>query len=69
MAQQTAVGWLIMQLPVKIRVELYEKNIHEQAKQMEKEQIIDAHYQGYRNNIGTTEVSEQCYNETYGKSI
>lgn len=39
----------------------------ERAKQMEKEQIIDAHYQGYRNNIGTTEVSEQYYNETYGK--
>lgn len=36
--KQTAVGWLIMQLPVKIRVELYEQNIHEQAKQMEKEQ-------------------------------
>ena len=35
-------------------------------KQIEKEQIIDAHYQGYRNDIGTTEVSEQYYNEVYG---
>ena len=32
----------------------------------EKEQIIDAHYQGYREVIGTTEVSEHYYNETYG---
>jgi IS1 family transposase len=37
----------------------------EQAKEMEKEQIVTAHYQGYRNDIGTTEVSEQYYNETY----
>ena len=43
------------------------QDILEQAKQMEKDQIIDAHYQGYRNDIGTTEVSEQYYNETYGK--
>jgi hypothetical protein len=39
----------------------------EQAKQMEKEQIINAHYQGYRNFIDTTEISEKYYNETYGK--
>ena len=38
-----------------------------QAKQMEKEQIVIAHYQGYRNFIDTTEISEQYYNETYGK--
>ena len=35
------------------------------AIEMEKEQIIDAHYEGYRNDIGTTEVSEQYYNETF----
>jgi guanylate kinase len=37
----------------------------EQAQAMEKEQIVTAHYQGYRNDIGTTEVSEQYYNEIY----
>jgi hypothetical protein len=37
----------------------------EQAKKMEKEQILTAHYQGYRNDIGTTEISEQYYNETF----
>ena len=71
MAQQTAVGWLIMQLPVKIRVELYEKNIHEQAKQMEKEQIIDAHIEGQRvfdkhpHTHWTNDQAEQYYNEMY----
>ena len=39
--------------------------LFEQAKEMEKEQIVTAHYQGYRNDIGTTEVSEQYYNKTF----
>ena len=68
MEQQTAVEWLIneidMQFP-SINIKWKEWMI-EQAKQMEQEQIVDAHYQGYRNDIGTTEVSEQYYNETYG---
>ena len=67
MAQQTAVEWLVEQLVDTKFKENATKYILEQAKQMEKEQIVDAHYQGYRNNIGTTEVSEQYYNETYGK--
>jgi hypothetical protein len=37
----------------------------QQAKEMEKEQIVTAHYQGYRNDIGTTEVSEQYYNKNF----
>ena len=32
----------------------------------EKEQIVGAHYQGYRESIGTTEVSEEYYEQTYG---
>jgi hypothetical protein len=43
----------------------FAKRVAEQAKEMEKEQIVTAHYQGYRNDIGTTEVSEQYYNETF----
>ena len=39
--------------------------IFEQAKEMEKEQIVNSHYQGYRSDIGDTEVSEQYYNETF----
>jgi len=68
MKQQTAVEWFADHL------KLVDKNAYndlieilEQAKQMEKEQIVDAHYQGYRSDIGTTDVSEQYYNEKYGK--
>ena len=68
MAQQTAVEWLEEQLNKWSDGRFYlPPHFFEQAKEMEKEQIIDAHYQGYRNNIGTTEVSEQYYNETYKK--
>ena len=45
--------------------ELNQYEILQKAKEMEKEQIVTAHYQGYRNDIGTTEVSEQYYNETF----
>jgi hypothetical protein len=39
--KQTAVEWLMMQLPVFIRVDLYEKELYEQAKAMEKEQEFE----------------------------
>jgi len=67
MKQQTAVEWLVEQLEVFVTLdeELTWDKLFQQAKQMEKEQIMDAHYQGYRNEIGTTEVSEQYYNETF----
>lgn len=39
--KQTAVQWLMMQLPVFIRVDLYEKELYEQAKAMEKEQEFE----------------------------
>ena len=77
MKQQTAVEWLVNELlfiqSLK-EAEITESNkgilttsTIKQAKQMEKEQIVDAHYQGYRNDIGTTDISEQYYNEKYGK--
>ena len=59
----TAVEWLVDKLEIFATEE--EMNIIEQAKEMEKEQIVTAHYQGYRNDIGTTEVSEQYYNKTF----
>jgi hypothetical protein len=61
---KTSVEYLVEQLlPKALSQEQY---YHiEQAKEMEKEQIINAHYQGYRPSIGTTEISEQYYNETF----
>ncbi len=36
-------------------------------KAMEKEQIMTAHYDGFRYHIGTTEISEQYYKDNYNK--
>ena len=70
MAQQTAISWLREKLQ-----ECYDKegklplaytfSLLNKAEKIEKEQIVDAHYQGYRNDISTTDISEQYYNETY----
>ena len=61
---KTAVEYLVAQLfPKALSQEQY---YHiEQAKKIEQEQIVNAHYQGYRPSIGTTEISEQYYNETF----
>ena len=83
MAQQTAVKWLIEQLSEKQPNGFYVidtledvKRVFKQAKQMEKEQIMNAFSVGddcgYR--FAITEDSqqfnsaEQYYNETYNKS-
>ena len=76
MAQQTAVEWLIEQL-VELDKELDGRRksddstvikinptkIYKQAKQMEKEQIIDAFKSGWNWNSD----AEKYYNETYKK--
>ena len=74
----TAVEWLVDQLE---KWELYSKISFqclkeiEQAKEMEKEQIIDAHIEGqrvfddYQHTQWTTDQSEQYYNQTYTVSI
>jgi hypothetical protein len=74
----TAVEWLVDQLE---KWELYNKISFqclkeiEQAKAMEKEQMIDAHIEGqrvfddYQHTQWTTDQAEQYYNETYTHSI
>ena len=65
MAQQTAVEWLIEQCP---RIEtIVAYNILEQAKAMEKEQIINAHNEGIWIEGKAFDEGEQYYNETYNK--
>jgi hypothetical protein len=70
MEQQTAVDWLFEQIPVEWTSTKYAFDAYQQAKQMEKEQIMKA----YR--IGKVEINmlskalnsgEQYYNETFGK--
>ena len=63
--KQTAVEWLSL----RTFIPLHEL---EQAKQMEKEQLIDAYTDGYdiRDNMGsllTNPTGEQYYNKTYQK--
>ena len=62
MKKQTAVEWLASY--IKGITDLNCDEIIEQAKQMEKEQIIEAYYEGKE--YGFKEQGEQYYNETYG---
>jgi hypothetical protein len=66
MAQQTAVEWLATYL--KGITSLNCDDIIEQAKAMEKEQIIEAvNYGDERGKLRTYLTAEQYYNETYEK--
>ncbi len=85
MAQQSAVDWLVEQLikrdkdfnPSSFAIQIYfesSRNIVEQAKQTEKEQIVNARESGkweitkcINDPNYTFQTSEQYYNETYGK--
>ena len=68
--KQTAVEWLYYQIEYHGKC-IYE--VIEQAKEMEKEQIIESYCIGCAhiikdNNIFPRETSEQYYNETYEQS-
>jgi hypothetical protein len=64
MAQQTAVEWLVEQLQAPCRG--IPSHIIDQAKQMEKEQIIDAFEIGWKDE---DRIGEEYYNETYVTKI
>ena len=78
--KQTAVQWFIEQLEqkgdasenvsirrIQISVDVSEYlDLKRQAKEMEKEQIIDAWEDGVRSDNGFFGTFEQYYNETYG---
>jgi len=65
--KQTAVEWLIEVLWAPCQG--IPSDIIDQAKQMEKEQITEAHLQGLYSEIKMRgeKQAEQYYNETYGK--
>ena len=67
MAQQTAVNWMIDELIKKHvgKVGNEYVEIFEEAKEMEKQQIIDVFEMG-RFNIDDMGNGEEYYNETYG---
>jgi hypothetical protein len=64
----TAVEWLAEQLTIRI-VNSFQEEIAK-AKQMEKEQIMKAHSDGFDHivvDFKKQEFAEQYYNETYGE--
>lgn len=71
--QQTAVEWLEQEInrrgPSENNPPKWLQELYEQAKQMEKEQIIKAHNHGYDNcEDGLVRwIAEDYYNETYNK--
>jgi hypothetical protein len=72
--KQTAVEWLVYQLDLEFRFGNF-KEIINQAKEMEKQQIVEAYGEGKTNGMDishplslTKEISaEQYYNETFNK--
>ena len=71
--KQTAVEWLydtIIIFPESNEDLAHNARSFKQAKQMEKEQITEAHLQGLYSEIKMRgeKQAEQYYNETYGKN-
>jgi hypothetical protein len=62
--KQTAVEWLVEQLPLIQQEGL--RDIIEQAKEMEKQQIIDSNEDASTNELGEFLTGEQYYNKEYG---
>ena len=63
--KQTAVEWLVDEL---LDGKLLMPSLIEQAKEMEKQQIIKAHKEGNKHNgWALRHEHEQYYNEEYGK--
>jgi hypothetical protein len=65
MAEQTAVEWLFSQIPFEWSSSVAAFEALQQAKEMEKEQIIDA-YKSDRYPC-SEEDAEEYYNQTYKK--
>jgi hypothetical protein len=61
--KQTAVEWLVEQLPMRIKNSMMGEI--EQAKQMEKDQICEAYAIGGSPLLGPWEFGEDYYNKTY----
>jgi len=67
MEKQTAVEWLYETLWKQTDFSL-PNNILEQAKEMEKQQIIDAYASGYIDGVAQNKITaEQYYKETFKK--
>jgi len=72
--KQTAVEWLMQQLPTIDKYDPYYQNLFSQAKQIEKEQIVEAHFTSSGCNSfdmptdrinNAYKAAQQYYNETF----
>jgi hypothetical protein len=61
--KQTAVDWLIGQLYAPCRG--IPSHIIEQAKEMEKEQIMDAYDAGWSDGVHSIDLNDEYYYETF----
>jgi hypothetical protein len=69
---KTALDWLIEQMPYEFRAN-HTQELFRQAKELEKEQIIDAYENGVgdeneRNLSGQFTSAEEYYNQTYNQN-
>jgi len=77
MAEQTAVDWLFEQIPIEWSSRISAFNAYQQAKGMERMQIIEADLNatkrtamGFNADVSekrVKELGEEYYNETFGK--
>ncbi len=70
--KQIAVEWLVEQLDGERHLTENEiKRVIEQAKEMEKEQIKNAYYTGWADDVedNRDREAEQYYNETYNQQV
>ena len=66
MKKDSAVKWLLEQLPTIDKYDPYYANIINQAKEMEKEQIVDAYWSSYKEGqYSGDKTADEYYNETY----
>ena len=63
--KQTAVEWLMQQLPTIDKYDPYYQNLFTQAKAMEKEQIIKAFNQSWHDRMNPYKTAEKYYNKTF----
>jgi hypothetical protein len=62
--EKTAVEWLVYVVQSNIAPNYIPKEIVEQAKEMEKQQIVDA-FDGFPLSTRNSQNGEEYYNETY----
>lgn len=63
MKQQTAVEWLVEF--IQDHLIIIDKKIIDKAKQMEKEQIINAHNQSWHDKMNPYKTADRYYQETF----